>query len=71
MTLIIRIPYTHGNKLIPCTINGFFTLCNASVPELIKTTHVIDKLLSGESTVLTRGRGGTPYLRRKACASEI
>ena len=34
-------------------------VCNASVPELVKTTHVIGKLLSGESTVLTRvGVGG-------------
>ena len=32
-------------------------VCDASVPELVKTTHVIDKLLSGESTVLTRGGG--------------
>ena len=49
-------------------------VCNASVPELVKTTHVIDKLLSGESTVLIQGvggGGGTPYLSRKACASEI
>ena len=28
--------------------------CNDSIPELVKTTHVLDKLLSGESTVLTR-----------------
>ena len=54
MTLIVRLPYTHGNKLIPCTFKGFFTLCNASIPELVKTTHVIDKLLSGESTVRPR-----------------
>ena len=33
-------------------------VCDASVPELVKTTHVIDKLLSGESTVLTRRGGG-------------
>ena len=33
-------------------------VCNASVPELVKTTHVIDKFLSGESTFLTRGGGG-------------
>ena len=31
---------------------------NASIPELVKTTHVIDTLLSGESTVLTQGDGG-------------
>ena len=30
-------------------------VCNASIPELVKTTHVIDKLLSGKSTVLTKG----------------
>ena len=29
-------------------------VCNASIPELVKTTHVEDKLLSGQSTVLTR-----------------
>ena len=49
-------------------------VCNASVPELVKTTHVIDKLLSGQPTVLIRGGGeggGTPYLSRKACASKI
>ena len=27
-------------------------VCNASISELVKPTHVIDKLLSGESTVL-------------------
>ena len=30
-------------------------VCNASVPELVKTMHVLDKLLSGESTVLIQG----------------
>ena len=50
MTLIIRLPYTHGNKLIPCTFNG-------SITELVKTTHVLDKLLLGESIVLTQGEG--------------
>ena len=45
-------------------------VCNVSIPELVKTTHVIDKLSSGQSTVLTRGGGegaggGTPYLSRK------
>ena len=29
-------------------------VCNASVPKLVKITHVIGKLLSGESTVLTQ-----------------
>ena len=29
-------------------------VCNASVPELVRVTHVIGKLLSGESTVLTQ-----------------
>ena len=33
-------------------------VCNASIPKLVKTMHVIDKLLSGESTLLTRGGGG-------------
>ena len=33
-------------------------ICNASVSVLVKTTHVIDKLLSDESTVLTRAGGG-------------
>ena len=28
-------------------------VCNASVPKLVKVTHVISKLLSGESTFLT------------------
>ena len=32
-------------------------VCNASIPELVKTTHVVDKLLLGQSTVLTRGVG--------------
>ena len=32
-------------------------VCNASIPELVKTTQVIDKLLSDESTVLIRGAG--------------
>ena len=30
-------------------------VCNASIPELVKTVHVIDKLLSDECTVLTQG----------------
>ena len=51
-------------------------VCNVSIPELVKTMHVIDILLSGESTILTGvggggGGSGTPYLSRKACASEI
>ena len=29
-------------------------VCNVSVPEFVKITHVIGKLLSGESTVLTQ-----------------
>ena len=37
-------------------------VCNASIPELVKTTHDIDKLLSGESTVLIQIGGGRGVL---------
>ena len=60
MTLIIRLLYTHGNTLIHLKVS--LHVCNASIPELVKTTHVIDKLLSRESTVLTKGGNGTRYL---------
>ena len=33
-------------------------VCDALIPELVQTKHVIDKLLSGQSTVLTRKGGG-------------
>ena len=55
MTLIIRLPYL-------AHLNVSSLVCNASIPVLVKTTHVIDKLLSVESTVLTKGEGGTRYL---------
>ena len=72
MALIIRLAYTHENKL-NAHLMVSSQVCNASIPELVKTTHVMDKLLSGQSTVLTRevGGDGTPYLSRKAYASEI
>ena len=41
-------------------------VCNASIPELVKTTHVIDKLLSGESTVLIREGGGHSVLEKES-----
>ena len=51
MALIIRLPYTHANNLIPRIWYGFFT--RKSVPELVKMMHVIYKLLSADSTVPT------------------
>ena len=33
-------------------------VCNPSVSELVITTHVIDTLLSGQSTALNRGGWG-------------
>ena len=54
MTLIIRLPYTHGNKLILAHLMVSSHVYNASVSELVEITHLIGKLLSGESTVLTQ-----------------
>ena len=54
-------------------------VCNASIPELVKTTHVIDKLLSGQSTVLSISirkfvlsspRGGEEWAQ-ETCAGAI
>ena len=53
MALIIRLPHTHGNNLIPRTFYGSSLGSNASIAELGKMTHVIDKLLSADSTVPT------------------
>ena len=50
-------------------------VCNALIPELVKTKHVIAKLFIRSvycSDPEGGGAGGdTPYLSRKACASEI
>ena len=41
-------------------------VCNASIPELVKTTHVIEKLLSDESIVLTGGERWHSVLEKES-----
>ena len=54
MTLIIRLPYTHGNKLILYTFNGFFTHLFSFSTRVSQNHTSYSKLLSGGSTVLTK-----------------